>query len=119
MSRERRSSQSQREVPKPPISEVLAAVTGIPADSVPTGTGWVRMHCPFHSDRVPSASVNHDSQRFRCFSCDRDGDGLDLLMNEQGLDWREAVDRAKQLGGTTERRSRRRRRSALLEQEFG
>lgn len=108
-----------RGVPKPAISEVLAVVAGVSPDDIPTGGGWVRMHCPFHTDRIPSASVNHDINRFRCFSCDRDGDGLDLLQRELRLDFREAVDRARQLDSTTTEDRPKPRASDLLMKEFG
>lgn len=97
---------------------MLAILTDLTAADVPTGTGWVRMRCPFHQDRTASASVNHDIGRFKCFSCDTTGDGLDLIQQRLGLSFTEAVERAKQLNSTQSDRPRR-RVSDLLRQEFG
>lgn len=113
MPRSRR--QFSREIPKPAIADVL---TELGAESVPTGYGWVRMRCPFHEDRTPSAAVNHDAETggFRCHSCGRHGDGLKLLMTELGLSFPEACERASALSPctTTGRPVRKRRASDLL-----
>ena len=103
------------DIPRPPIAAVLAELTGVDEKSVPTGFGWTRLRCPFHEDRTPSASVNHDPETggFRCHSCGRHGDGLKLLQQELGLSFSEACDKARALGGDsqpgqkTKRRTRR------------
>lgn len=113
----RRRTRPELEIPHPPIAAVLRELTGV--ENVPTGFGWVRMHCPFHEDRTPSASVNHDEEAggFRCHSCGRHGDPLKLLQQELGLDFKEACDRARALGGGSSegtRKKRTRRASDLL-----
>src|SRR5690348_2751687 len=107
-------TRSKRKLQKPPIADVIREITG--AES-PTGLGWVKMHCPFHEDRTPSAGVNHELERFHCFSCGRDGDGIDLLQNELRLSFTEATERAEALTGkqpTRRATGRKRRPSDLL-----
>jgi hypothetical protein len=53
-------------VNKPPIADVLEHYG---ADFVPTRHGWGRMKCPFHGDRSASASVNTETNQFKCFAC--------------------------------------------------
>lgn len=105
---------TELEIPRPPIAAVLAELTDIDEDDVPTGYGWVRMHCPFHEDRTASAAVNHDEDEggFRCHSCERKGDGLKLLQTELKLDFKEACDRARALGGGSSKSKPKRKRRA-------
>lgn len=103
-----------REIPKPPIAEVLAEITGCDVADIPTGYGWVRMHCVFHEDRTKSAGVNHEVGGFACHSCSRRGDGLKLLQTELGLDFKSACEKAEQLGGVVEKARPKRRASDLL-----
>lgn len=79
------------EIPKPAIADVLKELG---ATDIPTGYGWVRMRCPFHEDRTPSAAVHHEKDAFACHSCGRKGDALKLLQTELRLSWREACERA-------------------------
>jgi hypothetical protein len=79
------------------ISTVLEAL--VPGCDIPTGFGWVRLHCPFHEDRTASAGVNHDKNGFRCFSCQRQGDSLKLYQQERGLSFKEALEALGNLTG--------------------
>lgn len=99
-------------LPQPPIGDVLQELG---AESVPTGYGWVRMRCPFHEDRTPSAAVNHELNGFRCHSCGRSGDSLKLLQTEARLSFGEAVKRGSDLSpGTGNSRSKPKRRPSDL-----
>lgn len=55
------------------------------------------LRCPFHgADRNPSASVDLDEQRFKCFACDVSGDGWDIVMRQEGIeDWADAFEFAR------------------------
>lgn len=86
---------------QPPIADVLKELG---ADIVPTGYGWVRIVCPFCSDRNGSASVNHDLNGFRCHQCGKSGDSLKLLQTELGLTFREAAERGSDLGPSSRNR---------------
>ena len=58
---------------------------------VPTRKGWFSMRCPFHDDRHNSASANTDENVFCCFACQVKGDGYTLIMNKEGVGFREAI----------------------------
>lgn len=106
---------SFEDLPKPPIADVLKELAG--AEFVPTGYGWVRMSCPFHEDRTPSARVNHELDAFKCFSCGRQGDALKLLQNELRVSFKDALERARALDsgpGTATSKRGKRRPSELL-----
>jgi hypothetical protein len=49
--------------------------------------------CPFHKDDVPSLSINHQKNLWRCFGCGRSGNVIQLVMKLEGLDFRDAVRR--------------------------
>ena len=97
-----------------PIAEVLAILTD---SSIPTGYGWVRMHCPFHSDRVMSASVNHQLNAFVCYGCGVKGNSYSLLRSQQRLTHSETLERLGR-GGTPISRSKPPRKSELFAREL-
>ncbi len=47
--------------------------------------------CPFHDDHNPSFDVDPDRQRYRCWSCGAHGDIFDFVMNQERVDFREAL----------------------------
>ncbi len=49
--------------------------------------------CPLHKDDVPSLSINHQKNLWRCFGCGRSGNVIQLVMKLEGLDFRDAVRR--------------------------
>lgn len=57
--------------------------------------GWQKVSCfgsgHYSGDRNPSASVNLGTGHYRCFGCDLAGDAVDLVMQEEGLDFKEAL----------------------------
>lgn len=76
---------------KPEIGMVLrdAGAMVLPA---PRADRWLKMLCPFHEDRQPSASVNYSRDRFRCHTCGVAGDSIDLAMRVYGCSFRQALD---------------------------
>lgn len=62
---------------------------------VPTRRGWFSMKCPFHDDRHNSASANRDENVFCCFACQIKGDGYAIIMQKEGVQFREAISIAK------------------------
>jgi len=78
------------EIPVRPILEFLGA------DLTSERNGKIR--CPFHGDdRHPSASVK--DFYYKCFACDAHGDAARLLHDQGGLEWIEAIARAKEIAG--------------------
>lgn len=53
---------------------------------------WQKAHCPFHKDKKASASVNWGRSRFRCHACDIGGDAIDIVMEQESLQFREAME---------------------------
>lgn len=70
--------------------------------TLPYGTnGWVKMKCCFHSDSHASAVVNYDLNAYKCFACEVKGDVYNLIMNQEGVDFLEAVKFAERISPTS------------------
>lgn len=67
-----------------------------------SGRGWdQRVRCPLdlHPDKHPSAGVNLDKGVWKCFTCDRGGDALTIIMEREHATLVEAVEFADSLVG--------------------
>ena len=63
--------------PRPSLTEVWEALEG----RVLTARGdWAKASCVLHEDRNPSASVNEDTGKWNCHSCNQHGDVYDLIQ---------------------------------------
>jgi DNA primase len=60
-------------------------------DVSPDRMGWVKVKCPFHGDTHASAAVNLEQNYFKCFACTMAGDTYKIIMEKEGLGFREAV----------------------------
>lgn len=47
--------------------------------------------CPFHAEKTPSFTVNPSRQLFHCFGCGQGGDAIAFLMQQEKMDFLEAV----------------------------
>ena len=47
--------------------------------------------CPFHKEKTPSFSVSSDKQLFYCFGCGKGGTVINFAMQQENLDFVEAV----------------------------
>ncbi len=56
------------------------------------GSGW-KARCPFHNEKTPSFSVNEEKQFWHCFGCGKGGDVFSFLMEIEGLEFREALEK--------------------------
>ena len=65
----------------------------------PQGSGnrWLKVKCCFHDDRNASAAVNIDLKRFNCFACGVKGDTYDIIQEQEGLSFVEAVEFAQRI----------------------
>ena len=49
--------------------------------------------CPFHSEKTPSFLVNEELNMYKCFGCGAGGDSIKFLMEIEGIDFVEALER--------------------------
>lgn len=60
-----------------------------------TRLGWQKVSCygagHLYGDRNPSASINLSTGHYKCFGCGLEGDAVDLVMQETGLDFKGAL----------------------------
>ena len=59
--------------------------------TVPTRNGWAKMKCPFHNDAHASAAVNLQQNIFKCHGCQYKGSGYNIIMQKEGIGFREAI----------------------------
>jgi DNA primase len=55
--------------------------------------------CPFHSEKTPSFMVNEEMGLYKCFGCGAGGDVIKFLMEIEGIDFREALERLAERAG--------------------
>lgn len=73
---------------KPAIDAILEHYGARP---ISPRRGWFSIKCPFHDDRHASATVNVDESAFCCFACQIKGDGFAIIMQKEGVEFREAI----------------------------
>lgn len=54
---------------------------------------WAKVKCPFHDDRIASASVYLEQDSFACHACDVHGDPLNTIARAEGFGTKEHPDR--------------------------
>ncbi|WP_119395464.1 DNA primase [Salinibius halmophilus] len=57
--------------------------------------------CPFHNENTPSFTVNQSKQFYYCFGCGAAGDALKFVMEQDGLDFVQAIEHLASLAGLT------------------
>jgi len=62
------------------------------------GRNWLGL-CPFHSEKTPSFTVSDERALFHCFGCGAGGNVFTFVMQQEGVEFREAVELlAKRIG---------------------
>jgi DNA primase len=56
-----------------------------------SGSNWQGL-CPFHHENTPSFNVNQERQNYYCFGCHKGGDVFSFVMEQDGLQFREALE---------------------------
>ena len=81
---------------KHPIGPVLAHYGA----TLPNRTEvWVSIKCPFHGDRHASAAVHLTGNAFACYACGIKGDTYAIIMQHEGVKFREALNLAEEWTG--------------------
>ncbi|MDM7923823.1 MAG: CHC2 zinc finger domain-containing protein, partial [Pyrinomonadaceae bacterium] len=62
------------------------------------GANWMAC-CPFHQEKTPSFSVNPSKGFYKCFGCGKGGNAFTFLMEMEGLNFPEAVQRVAEMTG--------------------
>jgi DNA primase len=74
--------------------------------------------CPFHEDHRPSFDVDPGRQRYRCWSCGKHGDVISFVMEQDRVDFLEALELLARRAGISLEKSadspQRRNRAAML-----
>ncbi len=77
--------------------------------------------CPFHNEKTPSFTVADDKHFYHCFGCGAHGDAIRFIVETEGLNFREAVEKLAARAGLTvpretpEERERVEKRASLLD----
>jgi DNA primase len=58
------------------------------------GRSWQSIRCVLHKDSHASASISPDREMYFCFVCDFEGNVYQLIMEKEGLDYQDAINRA-------------------------
>ena len=77
--------------------------------------------CPFHKEKTPSFTVNEEKGFYHCFGCGAHGSVFDFVMETEGLNFPEAVEKLAGEAGlevpqdTPENRERQKQRQTLFD----
>ena len=69
-------------------------------------TGQVNLKCPFHSDTHQSGSANLNKNIYICFACGVQGNSIQIVQLQEGVDFREAKRIAEGITGESNREIR-------------
>ena len=81
----------------PPIKYILEHYGA----SLRSTYGQINLRCPFHGDSHQSGTANLDKNIFICFACGVQGNSLQLICQQEGVDIREAKRIAEGITGTS------------------
>ena len=62
------------------------------------GSNWMGC-CPFHQEKTPSFSVSPTKGFYKCFGCGKGGNAYTFLMEMEGLNFPEAIQRVAEMSG--------------------
>ncbi|MEP6705731.1 MAG: DNA primase, partial [Acidobacteriota bacterium] len=62
------------------------------------GANWMGC-CPFHEEKTPSFSVSPNKGFYKCFGCGKGGNAFTFLMEMEGLNFPEAIQRVAEMSG--------------------
>ena len=82
--------------------DIEAVLNYYGVDFVPLRMGWAPVKCPFHEDRIKSASVNRGSNAFTCHACAISGVAIHVVMERENLGYAEACQWAEEIFGASD-----------------
>ena len=82
--------------------DIEAVLNYYGVDFVPLRMGWAPVKCPFHEDRIKSASVNRGSNAFTCHACAISGVAIHVVMERENLGYAEACQWAEETFGASD-----------------
>lgn len=71
---------------------VLSDIIGRSVQIIRRGRNKVAC-CPFHKEKTPSFNINDDKGFYHCFGCGAHGDVISFIMAQEGLDFKNAVEK--------------------------
>lgn len=79
-------------------ADLIRIIQPYAADLKKKGANWMAC-CPFHQEKTPSFSVNPSKGFYKCFGCGKGGTAFNFLMEMEGLNFPEAVQRVAEISG--------------------
>ena len=86
-------------VPEPATLGIAAVLRHYGATSIPEGSGWHTMRCPFHGDSHASGRVNVELGGFKCNACPVRGDAIKLIELQEKMSYGDACEFARSVLG--------------------
>ena len=77
----------------------IVTIIGSSVNLKTSGAGRYVGLCPFHDEKTPSFSVNAEQNFYHCFGCGVSGDSIKFIMEQEGMDFYDAIHRLAQLQG--------------------
>src|SRR5918993_2745071 len=79
-------------------ADIVRIIQPYAQDLKKKGANWMGC-CPFHQEKTPSFSVNPAKGFYKCFGCGKGGNAFTFLMEMEGLNFPEAIQRVAEMAG--------------------
>ena len=79
-------------------ADIVRIIQPYAQDLKKKGANWMAC-CPFHQEKTPSFSVNPSKGFYKCFGCGKGGSVYNFLMDIEGLNFPEAIQRVAEISG--------------------
>ncbi|MFN2502524.1 MAG: DNA primase [Pyrinomonadaceae bacterium] len=79
-------------------ADIVRIIQPYAQDLKKKGSNWMAC-CPFHQEKTPSFSVSPAKGFYKCFGCGKGGSVYNFLMEMEGLNFPEAIERVAEMSG--------------------